>query len=71
MKKKNKMVRRPSGSLKETNWESPGDSPNPNANGEEAEIHKGLCANCANRSTCLLPRSEGGVWHCEEYVEDV
>jgi len=30
---------------------------------------KGLCMNCANSETCLLPRSEGGIWHCEKYVE--
>jgi len=30
---------------------------------------KGLCVNCAYRDTCLLPRSEGGVWHCEKYAE--
>jgi len=28
---------------------------------------KGLCQNCENRETCLLPKPEGGVWHCEEY----
>jgi hypothetical protein len=28
---------------------------------------KGLCENCENRDNCLLPKSEGGVWHCEEY----
>jgi hypothetical protein len=27
----------------------------------------GLCANCENWETCTFPRSEGGVWHCEEY----
>jgi len=27
----------------------------------------GLCANCAHRDTCTFPKSEGGVWHCEEY----
>jgi hypothetical protein len=27
----------------------------------------GLCLNCAHRTTCKLPRAEGGVWHCEEY----
>jgi hypothetical protein len=32
--------------------------------------HKGLCMNCANRETCLYPKPEGGVWHCEEYMED-
>ena len=28
---------------------------------------KGLCENCENRETCLLPKAEGGIWHCEEY----
>lgn len=28
---------------------------------------KGLCENCDNRASCLLPKAEGGVWHCEEY----
>ena len=31
---------------------------------------KGLCVNCANRHICLLPKNEGGVWHCEEYLEE-
>jgi hypothetical protein len=31
---------------------------------------KGLCMNCAYRETCLYPKPEGGVWHCEEYEED-
>lgn len=31
------------------------------------ERFKGLCMNCDNRFECLLPRPEGGVWHCEEY----
>ncbi len=28
---------------------------------------KGLCVNCENRETCMFPKPEGGVWHCEEY----
>ncbi|MEP0848480.1 MAG: hypothetical protein HRF50_16865 [Phycisphaerae bacterium] len=28
---------------------------------------KGLCVNCVHRDTCTLPKSEMGVWHCEEY----
>ena len=28
---------------------------------------KGLCLNCANRTSCLFPTTEGGVWYCEEY----
>ena len=28
----------------------------------------GLCSNCDNRTTCVFPKPEGGVWHCEEYV---
>ena len=31
---------------------------------------KGLCVNCASRHTCLFPKNEGGVWHCEEYLEE-
>jgi hypothetical protein len=27
----------------------------------------GLCINCANLRDCMLPKHEGGVWHCEEY----
>ena len=27
----------------------------------------GLCVNCAYLETCVFPRPEGGVWHCEEY----
>ena len=27
----------------------------------------GLCVNCESRNTCQWARSEGGVWHCEEY----
>ena len=27
----------------------------------------GLCGNCDNRRTCVFPKPEGGVWHCEEY----
>ena len=33
----------------------------------DAGEYKGLCVNCENRSTCALPKPEGGVWHCEEY----
>jgi len=27
----------------------------------------GLCSDCEGRNTCVFPRPEGGVWHCEEY----
>ena len=27
----------------------------------------GLCSNCDNRRTCVFPKPEGGIWHCEEY----
>jgi len=41
-------------------------SPNPDEKSDR-ERFKGLCMNCDNRFECLLPRPEGGVWHCEEY----
>jgi len=28
---------------------------------------KGLCRTCSKRLSCLFPKPEGGVWHCEEY----
>jgi len=27
----------------------------------------GLCVDCEARHNCTFPKSEGGVWHCEEY----
>jgi hypothetical protein len=27
----------------------------------------GLCADCENRQTCVVPKPEGGVWICEAY----
>jgi len=27
----------------------------------------GLCSDCEGRQTCTFSKSEGGVWHCEEY----
>jgi glutamate dehydrogenase (NAD(P)+) len=33
----------------------------------EEETFHGLCVNCRNDATCILPRPEGGVWRCEEY----
>ena len=37
-------------------------SPSPKGAGQ-----MGLCVNCEYRDTCVLPRPEGGVWHCNEY----
>ena len=39
----------------------------PEAKEEDSSKHMGLCSNCENRKTCVFPRPEGGVWHCEEY----
>jgi len=33
----------------------------------DSDKYKGLCSNCENRETCILPKPEGGIWHCEEY----
>lgn len=27
----------------------------------------GLCSNCSVRESCVFPKPESGVWHCEEY----
>jgi hypothetical protein len=34
---------------------------------EESGSLIGLCRDCENRQTCVFPKSEGGIWHCEEY----
>ena len=31
------------------------------------DLMRGLCCNCENNEICVIPKSEGGVWHCEEY----
>ncbi len=35
--------------------------------GSEDYQYLGLCMNCDHRASCPLAKSEGGVWHCEEY----
>ncbi len=35
--------------------------------GKDSTKFIGLCSDCENRQTCVFPKPEGGVWHCEEY----
>ncbi|MBN1980975.1 MAG: hypothetical protein JW795_05555 [Chitinivibrionales bacterium] len=28
---------------------------------------KGLCVNCENKQNCVMSKTEGGIWRCEEY----
>ena len=35
--------------------------------GKDSTNFIGLCSDCDNRQTCVFPKPEGGVWHCEEY----
>jgi len=37
------------------------------AEGEGPSMSMGLCSDCENNRTCVLQKTEGGVWHCEEY----
>jgi hypothetical protein len=39
----------------------------PSMNEGGSNAWKGLCSDCANGSTCTFPKTDGGVWHCEEY----
>ena len=34
---------------------------------EESTELIGLCNDCESRQTCVFPKPEGGIWHCEEY----
>jgi len=35
---------------------------------EDGQPSVGLWAYCDRWSTCTYPKSEGGVWHCEDYL---
>jgi len=37
------------------------------AGAEDSSGLIGLCRDCENRQTCVFPKPEGGIWHCEEY----
>ena len=64
------MIHRPFGYRKEGKEQSPAERTSREGQKNDGDEFKGLCVNCANRHTCLFPKSEGGVWHCEEYVEE-
>ena len=53
----------------ETGKNHPDSSPDGSkTKGKEKPELKGLCCNCANRSTCRYLKPPGGVWHCDEYA---
>ncbi len=35
---------------------------------QHSSKHRGLCRTCEHREGCTFPKSEGGVWQCEEFV---
>lgn len=35
---------------------------------EDSGKYKGLCKYCKHREICTFPKSEGGVWRCEEFL---
>ncbi len=39
----------------------------PSRGNTHSEKRKGLCATCENADSCVFPKDEAGVWHCEEY----
>ena len=64
------MVHHPSGSRKNGKARFQVERTSRAGQKKDGEEFKGLCVNCANRHTCLFPKPEGGVWHCEEYLEE-
>lgn len=42
-------------------------SKNPLTSEDPFHHYKGLCINCEERATCIYPKPEGGVWHCDEF----
>ena len=41
--------------------------PAPGAGRQAHAQLRGLCADCENRSACTYPKTDAGVWRCEEY----
>ena len=39
----------------------------PDTNDKDSMKFIGLCSDCEGRKKCTFPKSEGGVWRCEEY----
>lgn len=37
---------------------------------KELSKYRGLCRYCMNHEQCTLPRPEGGVWICDEYMDE-
>ncbi len=35
---------------------------------KKEQVFKGLCINCQKRFECTYALTNGGVWHCNEYV---
>jgi len=31
------------------------------------KVLNGICSNCEINQSCVFPKAEGGIWHCEEY----
>ena len=65
------MAQEPSEDTRETDETSAGEGrSSPGERGLPEAEYKGLCVNCARREICEHPKPEGGVWHCDEYVEE-
>lgn len=43
------------------------DKPFPNDKKSGSDF-RGLCTNCEKRFDCVVAKTTGGVWHCNEYV---
>ena len=43
-------------------------SASPNKKKKTEYKYKGLCSDCENIKICTFPKTEGGVWHCEDYL---
>ena len=54
-------------SVKTIRKDEPPETTSVNAEDEDSGKFIGLCNNCNNRKTCVFPKPQGGIWHCEEY----
>ena len=51
----------------EAGWQPAQSRVGPGIMEKDTSQFMGLCIHCENRFTCINSKTEGGIWHCEEY----
>jgi hypothetical protein len=38
---------------------------------KEPSCRQGICENCVRSANCTYPRKDGGIWSCDDYMEEI